>query len=317
MSPMKAWDVVVVGEVLGEFASPSPFQQGSDARFGISGDALNVAAAAASAGARTAIAAVLPDDELGDAAVRRMHDLGLSDALVRRRPGTLGLYLVHSDPHGAREFFYARTGSAGSTLAPDDLDPAALAEAGAVVASGITGAISRSARAALLVAAERSGRFVYDPNLRRGLTTADEARALLREVAPHAWLVTPSSPGETTALLDAADPLDAARRTIALGATHAAVTCGADGVQLAGEAESWIDAVPAARVVDQSGAGDAFLGTLVARVVAGETLPDAARAGTAAASLAVGIAGAATTIPSWDRVRDHLAAAGATIRAAR
>lgn len=311
MSPMASWDVVVIGEVLGEFVSPVAFRPGADARFGVSGDALNVAAAAAAAGASVAIAAVLPDDELGDAAVIRMRELGIADDLVRRRPGTLGLYLVHSDPDGARQFFYARAGSAGSTLGPDDLDPAALATAGAVVASGIAGAISASARAALVVAARRAGRFVYDPNLRPRLTTADDARALLREVAPSAWLVTPSSPGETSALLDAQDPLDAARRVLELGAAHAAVTCGADGVQLAGEREVWIDAVPAPELVDQSGAGDAFLGTLVARVVAGDPLEDAARAGTAAASLAVGVAGAATTIPGWDEVRRHLTGADA------
>jgi len=297
---MRAWDIVVIGEVLGELASPVAFRAGGEVRFGVSGDALNVAAASAAAGARVAIATVLPDDELGDAAVARMRELGIADDLVRRRPGTLGFYLVHSDPAGARQFFYARLGSAGSTLAPDDLDDAAVAAAGAVVASGITGAISTSARAALVAAARRSGRFVYDPNLRERLTTTDEARRLLREVAPLAWLVTPSSPGESAVLLDAA---------------NAAVTCGADGVQLAGERETWIDAVPAPAVVDQSGAGDAFLGTLVARVVAGDALEDAARAGTAAASLAVGVAGAATTVASWDGVRAHLATVATSLDA--
>ena len=53
------------------------------------------------------------------------------------------MYLVHSDPEGEREFAYARSGSVGSSLSADDLDLDVLAAAGAVVASGITCAISR------------------------------------------------------------------------------------------------------------------------------------------------------------------------------
>ena len=306
---MTTWDVVVVGEVLGEISSPIAFAEGVEARFGASGDALNVAAAAASAGARTALAAVLPDDELGDAIVARIRELGISEALLRRRPGQLGMYLVHSDPDGAREFFYARSGSAGSTLSPDDLDDAALRGAGAVVASGIAGAISATARAAVRHAAIRATRFVYDPNLRPRLTTTAEAAALLAELAPHAALITPSAPHETRELLGTDDPRAAADRLLALGARDVAVTCGARGVQLAGAGGAvWIDTIPAPRIVDQSGAGDAFLGTTVARLVTGEPLEQAARSGMAAASLAVGEAGAGS-IPAWDRVTAHLAAA--------
>jgi 2-dehydro-3-deoxygluconokinase len=303
---MEAWDIVVIGEVLGEFAGPNPFAQGVDARFGVSGDALNVAAAAAAAGARVALAAVLPDDDLGSAVVDRVRELGISDALLRRRPGSLGLYLVYSDPVGAREFFYARSGSAGSTLSPSDLDPAAIRGAGAVVASGIAGALSPSARAALLSAAVDARRFVYDPNFRPGLTSGRAAAALLAEIASRSFLITPSSPNETDALVGTTDPLDAARRVRAMGAQNVAVTCGSLGVQLVGESETWIEAVPAPRVVDQAGAGDAFLGTMVARIVLGESIEDAARSGSAAASLAVGVAGAASSIATWDEVRAHL-----------
>ena len=75
-----------------------------------------------------------------------------------------------------------------------------------------------------------------------------------------------------------------------LGAANVAVTCGADGIQLEGDARtaSWIEAIPAPAVVDQTGAGDAFVGTLTARMVLGDSLPVAARYGAAAASLVVG-----------------------------
>jgi len=40
--------------------------------------------------------------------------------------------------------------------------------------------------------------------------------------------------------------------------------------------EAWIPSVPAAHVVDQPGAGDAFVGTLTARLVLGDTMECAA-----------------------------------------
>lgn len=133
-------------------------------------------------------------------------------------------------PLGQRQFHYARSGSVGSQLSPDDLPVDVLASAGAVLASGIACAISASARAAVLAAARAGRQFVYDPNFRPRLTTAADATAVLREIAPLAALVTPSAPAETDALLGLTDPAAAAARCRELGAAAIAVTCGSSGV---------------------------------------------------------------------------------------
>jgi 2-dehydro-3-deoxygluconokinase len=117
------FDVVAMGEILLEVATDVPFGHGVPAQLGISGDALNVAAAAAAAGARTALLAVLPDDDLGQAVAARIAELGISTDLLKFRPGQQGVYLVHCDPDGQREFSYARSGSVGSTLGPDRRRP--------------------------------------------------------------------------------------------------------------------------------------------------------------------------------------------------
>ena len=304
-------DVVVLGEVLLEVGTEQPFGHGVPARLQVSGDALNVAACAAAAGARVGLACVLTDDELGDAVLARIAELGVSTALVRRRCGQQGMYLVHSDPEGQREFAYARTGSVGSSLSVADLDLPELARAGAVVASGITCAISASAAEAVRTAAGAASRFVYDPNLRPRLTSAVEAAAVLRELAPLAWLVTPSCPGETSVLLGAESAVEAGRAVRSLGAGTVAVTCGADGVQLvSGAGEWWVEAVPAPAVVDQTGAGDAVVGTLTARLVLGDDLVTAARLAVAAASLVVGGRGGTGLVPTLAETRAHAATVG-------
>ena len=300
------YDVVVLGEVLLEVGTEQPFGHGVPAQLQVSGDALNVAAGAAAAGARVGLACVLTDDELGDALLARIAALGISPALVRRRRGQQGMYLVHSDPEGEREFAYARSGSVGSTLSPSDLDEAVLASAGAVVASGITCAISASAAEAVRTAARLAAQFVYDPNFRPRLTTSAAAASVLRELAPSAWLVTPSHPGETSALLDVGTAVEAGHVLRELGAVAVAVTCGARGVQLvSGAEETWVDAVPAPVVVDQTGAGDAFVGTVTARLVLGDDLVTAARLGVAAASLVVGGRGGTGVVPTLAQTRAH------------
>ena len=302
------FDVVVMGEILVEVATDQPFGHGVPAQLGISGDALNVAAAAAAAGARVGLLSVLTDDDLGQAIAARITELGISTDLLKFRRGQQGVYLVHSDPDGEREFSYARSGSVGSTLGPGDVDPHAFAVAGAVVAGGIACAISTTARAAVVKAASLAKRFVYDPNYRPRLTSVEDAAAALAGLAPQAFLVTPSFPGETSALLGASTAEEAAAKLRALGTENVAVTCGAKGVQLEADGISaWVPAIPAPAVVDQTGAGDAFVGTLTARLVLGDDFPTAARYGAAASSLVVGGKGGTGFIPTFEQTRAHAA----------
>ena len=305
------FDVVVMGEILVEVATDVAFGHGVPAQLGISGDALNVAAAAAAAGARVGLLSVLTDDDLGKAIAARIVELGVSPDLLKFRRGQQGVYLVHCDPDGQREFSYARSGSVGSTLSPDDVDPAVFAAAGAVVAGGIACAISDSSRAAVMKAAAVAKRFVFDPNFRPRLTSVEEARAALLQLAPRAFLATPSFPGETSALLGCPTAEEAAAKLRSLGTRNVAVTCGADGIQLDGEDQdkTWIDSIPAPAVVDQTGAGDAFVGTLTARMVLGDSLRVAARYGAAAASLVVGGKGGTGLIPTLEQTQAHASSA--------
>lgn len=302
-----AYDVICLGEVLVEVATAAPFGHDVPAVLGISGDALNVAAAAAAAGARTGLVAVLTDDDLGRAIAARVAELGIGTDLLQYAAGQQGVYLVHSDPAGEREFSYARAGSVGSTLAPALLPTGALEQAGAVITSGIAGAISPSSREAVRAAARIARRFVYDPNHRPRLSSTGAAADLLRELAADAWLITPSHPGETAALLGADSAVGAAEQLRALGTEIVAVTCGAAGVQvLDAEVSAWIPSVPAPAVIDQTGAGDAYVGTLTARLVLGDDLVASARLAAAASSLVVGGRGGTGLVPTLAQTRAHL-----------
>jgi 2-dehydro-3-deoxygluconokinase len=288
-------EVVVIGEVLVEISSPGPLRARTPVMLDFSGDALNAAAAAAATGAHTALMASVPDDALGDALVDRVRALGIDASGVVRRPAQHGVYFVETDPNGEREFVYVRRGSAGSALSAADLDDDLLSSARVVVASGVTCAISTTARQAVLHAAQRARRFVYDPNFRPRLTTPQDARDVLTRLAPYAEVITPSWPGEARRLLgmpDDASAADAARAALALGSGGVVLTCGAAGAVVATATRTEVvPPVPAEQVVDQTGAGDCLTGTLAARLALGDELTAAVASGVAAASFSLRGAG--------------------------
>jgi 2-dehydro-3-deoxygluconokinase len=278
-------DVLVIGEVLVEVSSAVALEAGAPATLSFSGDALNAAAAAADAGASVALLTKVGDDELGAALLRHVERLGVDPSLIERVDAPNGVYFTVADLDGAREFVYVRRGSAASTLAPT-----ALPAHRVLLASGIAQAISDSAAAAVQRAAEQTPLLVYDPNFRPRLTSAADAHARLAKIAPHARVVTPSWPADAPALwgerIAAGDNATLAADTVlALGADAVAITRGADGVLVVEDGHAAeIPAAPAETLVDATGAGDVFAGTLAALLARGATVAEAAREGVAAAA---------------------------------
>jgi 2-dehydro-3-deoxygluconokinase len=271
-----------------------PLREAETMRLSCSGDALNAAAAAAAAGASVALVTAVGDDELGDRIFAFIAERGIDTTWVQRRPEPNGVYFAGA----GGEFVYVRRGSAASTLGPREVSDAPVAEAGAVVVSGITQALSQSCAAAVDAAvAAAGGRVIYDPNFRRRLTSVEAARAALERVAPHAALVTPSS-DDTEALLGTADPAAAAAQLRALGAGAVAVTAGASGVHLdAGDGLVTLPTEPVTDVVDTTGAGDVLVGTTAARLALGDDLVGALERGMAAAARSLASPGGTGWLP--------------------
>ncbi|MBY4225672.1 sugar kinase [Rhodococcus fascians] len=300
------FDVVLLGEPLVEVSTTEAFRHGAHGVLGVSGDVVNAGAAAAAAGASVALIARVSDDELGDAVCRRIRELGIDDTYIRRVPGQQGVYFLHIDPEGNRQFSYARAGSVGSLLDVADLPEGVIENAGAVLGGGIAAALSPTLARTMLHAAQRSSRFVYDPNFRPRLTTADQARAFLQSVAPYTEVMVPSAPSEIELLLGATEPEAAAAFLMGWGARSVVVTQGSEGSSIFTAAErAHQPVIPALEVIDQTGAGDVFAGTLTARLALGDDLREAAALAAAAASLSVGGRGGTGLIAPLSEIRRH------------
>ncbi|MEZ0072310.1 sugar kinase [Planotetraspora sp. GP83] len=283
-------DVVIMGEPLVEFSAAAALDVADVFDLSFSGDALNASVAAAATGARVALVTRVGADEFGERLIRFAAARGVQTGWMARGEGSTGAYAVGADPSGQRAFAYMRAGSAASRMGPADVDRSPVSEAGVVLLSGITAALSESCAQAVRHAAKAAtGKVVYDPNFRSRLTTPEAARAVLEAVAPHAALLVPSCPGDSGPLFGTDDPEQVIRACLDLGARAVAVTRGPEGVLLAtGDSTPQpVPAIPAKDIVDQTGAGDAFAGTLAGWLARDGDLLQAVQAGTAAASISL------------------------------
>ncbi len=126
------------------------------------------------------------------------------------------------------------------------------------------------------LALEAGVRVCFDPNIRpnRWGGEVEPAAAASRDLIAGSYLVR-TNLEESEAITGASDPRDAASELVAMGAELAVVTMGADGAVVRGACEAELPA-PQVDVVSTLGAGDAFMGTLVAGLAARDW--DASRA---------------------------------------
>lgn len=298
-------DVVCIGEPLYEL------NQQADGRFlpGFGGDTMNVAIAASRLGARTAMVSKLGADPFGDAIEELLRAERVDVSGIGRHPtAPTGLYLV---THGAKghSFTYYRKGSAASLLRPADVPAELVRSAKYLHISGISQAISASAREAIDhaigQAREVGVALSYDTNLRTRLWSAEEARPVVDRTAREARFLK-TSLEDSEALLGLGDPAAIAAHFLECGCEIVVVTLGKAGVHLAhARGQETIAGFPVA-AVDATGAGDAFTGAFLAELAVGRDAAQAARFANAAAALSTLDYGAIKPLPRRDAVERFL-----------
>ena len=303
----RALDVLALGEALIEFnqvqAEPPMYLQG----FG--GDTSNAIIAAARAGARSGYLSRVGDDGWADRLLQLWREEGVGTQGVRRMPGQrTGLYFVHHDAAGHR-FSYARAGSAASQMSVDDVrDHWAdlIAQSHWLHVSGISLAISDSARAATLTAMRlaraRGTRVALDTNLRLSLWSLEQARATLVQAMADCDLLLPSLE-DMVQLTDLTEPEAIARWCHAQGVDTVVLKLGPEGALISQGGRVSRVLGRSVTAVDATGAGDCFCGNLLARLVAGDALGQAALWANAAAALSVQGRGAIAPLPRAEQVR--------------
>jgi len=264
-------DVLTLGEAMGALQSErtGPMRLGGSMRLAVAGAESTVAIGVTRLGGTARWIGVVGADEVGELVRRTLAAEGVeTDGVVVDPQRPTGLMLKERRTAAVTRVQYYRRHGAGAALAPEHVSAEDVAGARWLHLTGITPALSASARDAVQHAAELaaagSTRLCVDLNYRSALWSADEAAPVLTELVKRADLVL-ATLDEAALVTRAATTPDAAAQALAtLGPATVVVKCGADGA-VAWHEGALID-VPAVRttVVDPVGAGDAFAAGLLA-----------------------------------------------------
>ena len=215
MSESPAPALVTLGETMGLLTAveTGPLEFSRSFSYGIGGAESNVAIGVARLGCPATWIGRVGRDATGDMVERRLLAEQVR-ALAVRDDGFTGLMVKHRRFGTALSVDYHRAGSAGSRLSRADLPPGCVEAAAILHVTGITPALSDSARDAVFAAVERAraaGTAVsVDVNYRRKLWSPAAARPVLRRLVAQADLV---FAGVEEALL-LLDPVDAAHPAV-------------------------------------------------------------------------------------------------------
>jgi 2-dehydro-3-deoxygluconokinase len=298
-------DLLCMGEPMQEFNQ----QPGSDLFLrGHGGDTSNAAIAAARQGASVGYITAIGEDAPGRSFLELWAREGVDASTVKRDPtASTAVYFVSHDEAGHHFSFYRRD-SAASRYAPTDVPEGAVRAARILHLSGISQAISSSACDAcfhaIAVAKSAGVQVSYDTNLRQQLWPKARAAAVIHAAIAMADICLPSL-DDATALTGLAEP-DAVADFYLKLCPLILLKLGKDGALVAtrdGRMRVAPHRVPA---VDATGAGDTFAGAFLARHLAGDSAPDAARYANIAAALSTTGYGAVAPIPRREAVQQVL-----------
>ena len=281
-------------------------------RAALGGSSANIAVALVKAGAAAKLVTRVADDPVGRRCVRELERYGVDATHVRPEGGEArnSLAVLTSRVEGFQSTIY-RNGAADFAMNEDDVAGLGYAGTASLVLTGTVLAAepSRSAAFSAIERARDAGLpVVFDVDYRPYSWPSPEvAREVLGRVVEASTLVvgndeewdwlaggTPTYQGGTR------DFADARARAEATAASRIVVyKLGPEGSVTFGPGIDPIE-TPAFPVeaMKPIGAGDAFLGTLLAHLSGGGSLPEAVRRGAAAASITVAGFGCAPAIPT-------------------
>jgi ribokinase len=296
-------DVFVVGSINQDFvlsveSRPAPGQTVTDARLAThnGGKGANQAAAAAILGAGVTFLGRVGDDGFGEPLVRALAEKGVDTSLVEEVPdASTGTAFITVTPDGENAITVAP--GANRRLTVEDVDAASgtIGEAKVLVVQMEIPA--RVVRRAVEVAAANETRALVNlaPPFEVPQALLEKLDPLVLNEHEAAFLL-----GKSVEGVDGA--LSAASELWNLGPRSVVVTVGEEGAVFSqGKSAEHLTA-PRVEVVDTTGAGDAFVGALAARLADDAPLEDAVAYAVRAGAAAVTKEGAQGALPTPDVV---------------
>jgi 5-dehydro-2-deoxygluconokinase len=272
----------------------------------LGGTATNVAVAAARLGRRSAVVTKVGDDPFGAFVRNALTSFGVDASFVGTDP-VLRTPLAFCEIHPPDDFpllFYREPSAPDLQLAVSDLDRGAVQDAGIFWVTGTGLSVEPSRSTTLEALTWRSGETVVDLDWRPMFWT-DAPGDLMRAAVARATVAVGNAEEASVAVGDG-EPLEMARRLLALGPRLAVVKLGPRGVLAATADEHWVVPPVPVDVVNGLGAGDAFGGALCHGLLSGWDVEGCVRFANAAGAVVASRLGCADDMPTAADVEELL-----------
>ena len=314
-------DVVALGELLIDFATLSTDGDGYPTMAAHPGGApANFLAALTKFGANTALLGKVGTDTFGKLLTGTLQKAGIETrGLIATDDVFTTLAFVTFDEHGDREFAFSRKPGADTCISFDELDLSLIDEC-KVFHFGTLSLTDEPAadatRKAIAYARSKGKLITYDPNLRKPLwKDLEHAKAQLIWGLTQADVVKISD--EEVEFLFGLGVREGARYILDnFGVKLVFVTCGAHGCWFQNEqAQGHVPSLAGIKVIDTTGAGDIFGGSVVWKILQSGKAPEdlneaelreAVRFACTSAGLSTTRSGGISSVPDYETVLAHM-----------
>lgn len=306
-------DLVTLGETMA-LLSPTgtgPLRYADSLRMSVGGAESNLAIGARRLGHRAAWIGRVGADDFGEMIVQRLRGEDIITRAIIDPDRPTGLMVKVRRTTEFTRVTYHRNGSAGSRLAIEDLDHDLITQARVLHVTGITPALSESARravhAAVDVGREHGALISVDYNYRSALWNPGQAAEQFRELTRKADIVF-ATEDEAAITVGPAEPDELARRIANLGPGQVLVKRGPRGAVGCIDGHLYEVAGLPVVAIDQVGAGDAFAAGYLCALLDDATPTDRLLNGARVGAFAVTVSGDWEGLPTREELR-HLGSA--------
>lgn len=274
----------------------------------IAGAESNVAIALARLGHHVGWFSKIGDDEFGRYIKAIIRGEGVDVSRVVTDPhNNTGLLFKERFAHVNPNVYYYRKNSAASNMVIKDLDFDYIKSSKILHVTGITLALSPSARETVFKAVEfakaNNVLVSFDPNIRLKLWRIEEARPTLLEMAKLADIIFPGQ-DEGRLLLGTEDPKEIAREFLDMGCKIVAVKLGKEGCYLAKQEEDeFVTGYIVEKPEDTVGAGDGFAAGFLSGVLQNFSLRGCGQLANAVGAMATLVRGDMEGFPTLQQVQ--------------
>jgi 2-dehydro-3-deoxygluconokinase len=288
--------VVTLGETMALLTAEQvgPLRHAKSLRLTIAGAESNLAIGVRRLGVPAAWLGRVGDDEFGELIRSTVAGQQVDTTAIVDPQAPTGLMIKERRTGTRTRVRYYRSGSAGSRLTPADLDAAPIAAARILHVTGITPALSRTARdtvfAAVASAREHGLLVSVDLNYRRALWDPDQAGAVFRDLVRGADILL-ATEDEGRLVVDVDTPEKLAAELAALGPAEVLVKLGDQGAAAHIDGRAYPVPPRPVTVLDPVGAGDAFAAGYLASRCRGADAAGRLAAAATAGAFAVTVAG--------------------------